>query len=146
MIEYCRVDLSKTNYELCSCARLLTVDEIQSYYPTICEIYKTYCRHKQFKSVVPLFYEEFLADRSDVIGYFYEEELIAWSLIARYDRENIEGIQFAWDYKIPELRLGIESLKHECAYYKQSGYVYFYLGEATEYKSFLSGYEILGEI
>lgn len=110
------------------------------------EIYRKYCSHKQFDSVVPLF-EGMVLDRyTDVIGYYPNDKISAFSLVKRYDRENAEALQFAWDYNDPELRLGIESLKHECAYYKSQGYKYLYLGLADEYKSQIDGYELLGPI
>jgi hypothetical protein len=44
----------------------------------------------------------------------------------------------------PELKLGISSLKSECAYYKSQGFCYYYLGGADEYKRQIDGFEILG--
>lgn len=146
MTEYCRIALLKTNYELSLAAKLLTVGGREENYARINEIYTTYCRYKKFTSVMPLFYEEFLNVKSDVIGYYHANELVAWSLLTSYDNENVEGIQFAWDYKTPSLHLGTVSLQHECAYYKKLGYSYLYLGEAATYKSLIQGYEILGEI
>ena len=55
-------------------------------------------------------------------------------------------MQFAWDYANPKLRLGIESLKNECAVYKARGFNYLYLGLADEYKSQLDGFELLGRL
>ena len=62
--------------------------------------------------------------------------------------ENYRGnweSYFAWNYKNPVLKLGIESLKNECAIYKNKGYKYLYLGQAAEYKK-IDGYEELGPI
>lgn len=146
MTKYCRVDLSKTNYNTHPNAILLTINQRKQLFNTISEIYIKYCRYKKFKSVVPLFYSEFIAENCDVFGYFYDKDLVAWSLLIRHDHTNVEGIQFAWEYTEPDLKLGFESLMHECAYYKNLGYRYLYLGEASKYKSLLSGYEILGEI
>lgn len=110
------------------------------------EIYRRYCTYKKFESVVPLFEGMVFDKYTDVIGYYPDNKLAAFSLVKRYDRQNAEALQFAWDYVNPELRLGIESLKHECAYYKQQGYKYLYLGLADEYKSQIDGYELLGPI
>jgi hypothetical protein len=110
------------------------------------EIYKKYCIYKKFESVVPLFDGMIFDKFTDIVGYYADDKLSAFSLIKRYDRENAEALQFAWDYKNPDLRLGIESLKHECAYYKNQGYKYLYLGLADEYKSQIDGYELLGPI
>lgn len=109
-------------------------------------IYKKYCVYRQFKSVMPLFDGMVFDKYTDVIGYYPEGKLAAFSLVKRYDRENAEALQFAWDYDNPDLRLGIESLKHECSYYKQQGYKYLYLGLVDEYKSQFDGYEILGTL
>lgn len=146
MTRYCRIRLEETNYDKHPNAVLLANNQRHSLFNEISSIYIEYCRYKKFPSVVPLFYNEFMNENCDVFGYFYDQKLIAWSLLIRHDNVNVEGIQFAWDYKEPELKLGIESLKHECSYYKQLGYSFLYLGEASKYKSLLSGYEILGTI
>jgi arginyl-tRNA--protein-N-Asp/Glu arginylyltransferase len=69
---------------------------------------------------------------------------VAWSLCCRYDKHNVESVQFAWNYQQPELELGLRSIEHECAYYKQLGYHYLYLGGVAEYKTQFDGYEQLG--
>ena len=94
---------------------------------------------------MPIFNSEYTDLKNDLIGYYDKEKLIAFSLIRIHDRENIESIQFAWNYENPKLRLGIKSLKHECALYKKMGYKYYYLGQATEYKK-IDGYEELGPV
>ena len=93
---------------------------------------------------MPMFDEEWTDPKNDVIGYFDEGELVAWSLIRKYDTKNAEAIQFAWNYKNPKLHLGIKSLRNECAIYKLLGFKYLYLGEANEYKSKIDGFEVLG--
>jgi len=100
--------------------------------------------YKQFKSVTPIFVEEYLDEKNDVIGYYDQEKLVAFSLIRRYNSKNIEAVQFAWDYANPKLHLGISSLRSECALYKQLGFDYLYLGEANDYKKKINGFEILG--
>jgi hypothetical protein len=64
----------------------------------------------------------------------------------RYNKDDVYSVQFAWDYANPELRLGIKSIEHECAYYKSLGYKYYYLGEAHKYKENFDGFEILGSV
>ena len=110
------------------------------------KIYHAYCKHKKFKSVMPIFDSEYTDPNSDVIAYFDEGQMVAFSLLHRYDDENVEAVQFAWDYANPTLRLGINSLKSECAYYKKEGFKYLYLGGADEYKQAMEGFEILGPI
>lgn len=145
-MKFCRIDLSKTNYETFKFGHLLSSVEKDDRMEQIQEIYRKYCTHKKFESVVPLFSGMIFDRYTDVIGYYPNDKLSAFSIVKRYDRENAEALQFAWDYKNPELRLGIESLKHECSYYKSQGYKYLYLGLADEYKSQIDGYELLGPI
>ena len=107
-------------------------------------LYNQYCKHKKFNSVMPLFPEEYTDPKSDVLGYYDRGQLVAFSLMHKYNKHNVEALQFAWDYKKPSLALGIKSLQNECAYYKALGYHYLYLGGADEYKSQIDGFEILG--
>ena len=145
-MKFCRIDLSKTNYETLPFGHLLLNVEKDNRLLQLQEIYRKYCTHKEFESVVPLFEGMIFDKYVDVIAYYPNDKLCAFSLVKRYDRENAESLQFAWDYINPDLRLGIESLKHECAFYKKQGYKYLYLGLADEYKSQIDGYEILGPL
>ena len=139
---YARIDLSKTNYQpMQNRWRYLHDPDTAK----LDALYLAYCRHKKFPSFMPIFTSEYTDHRNDVIGYCdQQDQLIAFSLIRRYDRHDAECIQFAWDYAEPKLRLGIESLKHECAIYKDRGFRYLYLGEADEYKSEIQGFETMG--
>jgi hypothetical protein len=69
---------------------------------------------------------------------------VAFSLIKRYDTANALCAQFAWTYHRPKMRLGIETMKTECAIYRQRGFKYLYLEQAHLYKSEINGFEILG--
>lgn len=110
-------------------------------------LYLQYCRHKKFSSYMPIFYSEYNDPSNDVLGYYDEhDQLIAFSLIRRYDKHNAECIQFAWNYDDPKRRLGIESLKHEAALYRDRKFKYLYLGEADEYKNEIDGFEIMGPV
>lgn len=139
-IDYCRIDLSKTDYKQSKSAKLLADPDINE----LQDIFKQYCDHKQFKSVEPMWPAEFIWDHNDVIGYYDKDSLVAWSLVTKYDEHNVYAVQFAWNYANPRLGLGIKSLKHECSYYKELGYKYYYLGEAHKYKADIDGFEILG--
>jgi hypothetical protein len=141
---YARIDLSKTNYSKLDNYSLLTIQEFSI--DSLQQLYKQYCDYKKFKSVMPIFNSEFTDSKNDVIGYYDNQFLIGFSLLRRYDNENVEAIQFAWDYKNPKLRLGVNSLKGECAHYKELGFKYLYLGGADEYKSKIDGFEILGPL
>jgi hypothetical protein len=142
MMTYARIDLSKTNYAKLENCQIIRYPDIRK----LNEIYKEYCRYKNFSSVMPIFDSEYTDKYNDVITYTDNDLIVAFSLVRRYDSHNAECIQFAWDYKNPKLRLGIESLKNECALYKELGFKYLYLGGADEYKSKIDGFEILGPI
>ena len=114
--------------------------------PALNAIYKTYCTYKHFASVMPIFDARYTDPMTDVIGYYDQARLVAFSLIRRYDEHNALCDQFAWTYHIPRLRMGIETMKTECAIYKARGFQYLYLEQAHLYKSELDGFEILGPL
>ena len=137
---YARIKLSETDYTELPNYKIITdpdQDELE-------ELFNSYCVYKKFSSVEPVFPEEYHELRNDVIGYYNEDTLVAFSLMRRYNNKNVEAVQFAWDYKNPKLKLGIASLRSECALYKRLGFEYLYLGEANEYKKQINGFEILG--
>ena len=140
--QFARVDLSKTNYEITVDWRYLkpTADVIAQ----LDNIYRTYCIYKHFSSVMPMFHSRYTDPLTDIIGYYDQEKLVAFSLIKRYDDVNAECAQFAWTYHNPRLRLGIETMKTECAIYKARGFKYLYLEQAHLYKQGIDGFEILG--
>ncbi len=137
---YSRINLHQTYYPILGNWGYITNPNVT----VLNIIYQQYCRHKQFESVMPIFDTQYTDDKSDVIGYYDKGKLVAFSLIKRHDNKNAEAIQFAWNYENPKLRLGIESLKNECAIYKSRGYTYLYLGTHAEYKR-INGYELLGK-
>lgn len=142
-MKFARIDLAQTDYGLLSNWNYIVKPNVSQ----LNEIYHKYCRYKGFKSVMPIFHSQYCASDTDVLGYYDSRcELIAFSLVRRYDDLNAESLQFAWDYAEPSLRLGIETMKHECALYKSRGYQYLYLGGADEYKQEISGFEMLGPI
>ena len=110
------------------------------------DIYRTYCIYKHFVSVMPLFDSQFTDPDTDVLGYYDNDLLVAFSIIKRYDDENALCAQFAWNYKRPKLRLGIESLRTECAIYRERGFKYLYLDQAHLYKQGITGFELLGPL
>lgn len=110
------------------------------------DIYRTYCIYKHFASVMPLFDSQFTDPDTDIIGYRDQGELVAFSLIKRYDKHNALCAQFAWNYRNPRLRLGIQSLKTECAIYRERGFKYLYLDQAHLYKQGITGFELLGPL
>ena len=138
-ILYCRIDLSKINYSQIDSAELIVDPDISK----LKNIFKRYCDYKKFISVEPMWDCEFTWPHNDVIGYYDSTNLVAWSVVTKYNKDDVYSVQFAWNYVNPELRLGIKSIEHECAYYKSLGYKYYYLGEAHKYKQNIQGFEIL---
>ena len=104
---YTRINLFNTYYQTKDFAKLIhnpNLDELK-------DIYIKYCKHKKFKSIQPLF--EYEIQDNLIMGYEHEGKLVAFTMLRRLDKKNIESFQFAWDYEAPELKIGILSLKHE---------------------------------
>ena len=142
-MSYSRINLSVTNYDMNKLdldARILRGHDVDT--DILESIYNTYVIYKNFDSVMPLFPEEYCYPMSDVIGYYDDNKLVAFSLMFRYNSKNVAALQFAWTYSNPKSRIGIKSMKWECAYYKSLGYDYVYLGDANAYKQHIDGFEI----
>ena len=138
--QFARIDLAQTTYRPTVTWEYLLEPNIAQ----LQDIYRTYCIYKHFASVMPLFDSQFTDPATDVIGYREHGELVAFSLMKRFDTENVLASQFAWTYHNPRSRLGIESLKTECAIYRDRGFKYLYLDQAHLYKQGLDGFELLG--
>jgi hypothetical protein len=139
---YSRINLSKTNYSLLDKDKVTVLKNWS--FEELNDIYVRYCRHKKFKSVMPIFLEDY--KDNEILGYYDDNgQLVAWSMMLLYPSQlSVVADQFAWNYHNPKLRLGIVSLEHECAYYKSLGYKYLYLQRADQYKKNFAGFEILG--
>ena len=136
---FCRIRLKDTNYQEYHNYRILD----GSSFNRCLGIYKQYVTYKKFKDVVPIFVEEFELPHSDVIGYYDGNELVAFTLAYRFKSVNsVWADQFAWNYKNKKLGLGHIANKSEIALFKRLGFDYFYLGESSDYKAKLDGYEI----
>ena len=140
--QFARIDLAQTTYRPTVTWEYLLEPNIDQ----LKDIYRTYCIYKHFASVMPLFNSQFTDPATDVIGYREQGELVAFSLMRRLDEENVLASQFAWTYRNPRTRLGVESLKTECAIYRDRGYKFLYLDQAHLYKQGLEGFEILGPV
>ena len=140
--QFARIDLSKTNYEINVEWMYMAKPDISA----LNDIYKTYCTYKRFASVMPMFDSRYTDPMIDVLTYSDGGKMVAFSLIRRYDERNALCDQFAWTYHNPRLRLGIKTLKTECAIYKARGFKYLYLEQAHLYKSEIDGFEILGPL
>ena len=140
--QYARINLTKTTYQASVAWQYLQDPDIAE----LNDIYRTYCIYRHFGSVMPIFDSQYRDPDTDVIGYYDAERLVAFSLIKRYDARNALCAQFAWTYSRPRQRLGIESLKTECAIYRERGFEYLYLDQAHLYKQGLEGFELLGPL
>jgi hypothetical protein len=140
--QFARIDLGKTDYEQSVKWEYLRDPDI----PVLNKIYRDYCVHKRFASVMPMFDSRYTDPTTDVIGYYDHDKLVAFSLIKRYDDKNALCDQFAWNYHNPRLRLGIETLQTECAIYREQGFQYLYLEQAHLYKQSMAGFELLGPL
>jgi hypothetical protein len=143
--QFARVDLARTAYTSTVTWRYIT-DLSTATLNQLDNIYRAYCDHKRFASVMPMFHSRYLDPMADIIGYYNQDQLVAWSLIRRFDDHNALCDQFAWTYHDPRTRLGIETLKTECAIYRDRGFRYLYLEQAHLYKSEINGFEILGPL
>jgi len=141
--QFARIDLAKTNYTPTVDWRFITSCN-PDMLAQLDNIYRTYCIYRRFVSVMPMFHSRYHDPMADLIGYYDADRLVAWSLIRRFDQHNAQCDQFAWTYHRPKLRMGIETMKTECAIYKQRGFKYLYLEQAHLYKSEIDGFEILG--
>ena len=141
--QFAKIDLSQTNYEPTVEWQFITSRE-PDMLARLDDIYRTYCIYKHFASVMPMFHSRYCDSMADIIGYYDTGKLVAWSLIRRFDQHNAQCDQFAWTYHKPKLRLGIETMKTECAIYKARGFKYLYLEQAHLYKQGLDGFELLG--
>jgi hypothetical protein len=139
-MKFARIDLTKTTYNVTLDAQLLDpvpFDEVN-------RVYKAYCLHKNFKSIMPMVPGRFLVPGTEVFGYYEQDRLIAWSMYRIWDNESIVIDHHAWDYRNPKLRLGLNSLQNECAIYRNRGYRFMYFESIESYMLKLQGFEILG--
>lgn len=143
--QFARIDLSKTNYTPCVKWQYITSRE-PDVLARLDDIYRTYCIYKHFASVMPIFHSRYTDPMAEIIGYYDQDRLVAFSLIRKFDQHNALCDQFAWTYHRPKMRLGIETMKTECAIYKARGFQYLYLEQAHFYKSDMDGFEILGPL
>ena len=81
---FCRIKLKDTNYQDVSNYKLLD----SSFYDECFEIYRKYCEYKNFDSVIPIFREEFEQNNCDIVGYYDNDKLVAFSLVYRFDSLN----------------------------------------------------------
>lgn len=137
-----RIDLAKTKYVAELNYKMLDpvpVEQLQ-------RVYRAYCAHRGFHSVIPMVPGRFDVPGTEVFGYYGDHGLMAWSMYRIWDQENLVCDHHAWDYKQPKLRLGITSFENECAVYRDRGFRYLYLESLEPYMHRLQGFEILGPL
>jgi hypothetical protein len=138
--QFGRINLCKTDYTACGDWIMLKTPPVDE----LLRIYRDYCRHKHFLSVIPMVPERFTEAGTDVIGYQHQGKLVAWSMLRRWGTHSVLSDHFAWDYRDPALRLGIHSLETECAIYRDRGFQWMYFESVEPYMLDITGFEILG--
>jgi hypothetical protein len=138
--QFGRIQLTQTSYKQsidCEILNPVPINEVQ-------RVYRDYCLHKHFLSVMPLVEGRLTDNNTQIIGYRDQGRLVAWSMYRIWDQHNILSDHFAWDYRNPRLRLGVKSLENECAIYRDLGYRYMYFEAVEPYMMDIEGFEILG--
>ena len=82
--QFARINLAKTTYQP-------QVDWFYITEPNIAElqdIYRTYCIYKHFASVMPIFHSRYNDPMAEIIGYYDQDRLVAFSLIRKFDQHN----------------------------------------------------------
>lgn len=146
MKNYCYINLEKTNYKTkLTDYKIFNLNIEKPPVDKMLEIYQQYADYKKIESLWPIYPEEFTSKQNDIIGYYdNRNRLVAWSMMHKINTQVVEALQFAWNYENPKLKLGIQSMKTECAIYKELGYKIIILGEAHNYKRSIDGFEIFG--
>jgi hypothetical protein len=83
--QFARIDLAKTTYQPTVAWQYITQPDVA----VLQDIYRTYCVYKHFASVYAIVYSQFTDPMTDVIGYIDQDQLVAFSLMKRYDDENV---------------------------------------------------------
>ena len=110
------------------------------------KVYRDYCKHKNFHSVMPMVPGRFLVPGTEVFGYYGEHGLQAWSMYRIWDYQSVVCDHHAWDYRVPQLRLGRTSLENECAVYRDRGFKFMYFESVESYMYSMQGFKTLGPI
>ena len=140
--QFGRIRLEVTNYVIELDHEMLDPVPIDD----VLRVYRDYCTHKHFQSVMPMLPGRLTAPDTEIVGYRDHDRLVAWSMYRIWDQENILCDHHAWDYRNPRLRLGRRSLENECAIYRDRGYRFMYFESVAPYMLDLQGFETLGPI
>lgn len=140
--QFGRVNLEATNYVIELEHEILDPVPVND----VLRVYRDYCAHKRFQSVMPMISGRLMADGTEIVGYRDQDRLVAWSMYRVWDDANIVSDHHAWDYRNPRLRLGMRSLENECAIYRDRGYRFMYFESVQPYMLDLEGFETLGPL
>lgn len=108
------------------------------------DIFEEYCAYRNFDP----HYNAGLVDKEygdkDYFVYWHEGKVVAYTQLTRYRYSVVAG-EFAWNYKTPELGLGVFAQNFELDEYKRIDFKYYYSSYAyektCEYKSYYNGFE-----
>ncbi len=139
-----RCDLSKVTYTMYNSDQYRCLDDASKRpVQEIEKLYSDYCNYKGFEDLFHSEVKHWL--ECDVLMQYYDVDFVAWSKLRLYTEDALEAVLFTWNYKKPELKVGINSLKHELAWAKEKGFKYMYLGPGYEsgsiYKANIDGFE-----
>jgi hypothetical protein len=140
--QFGRINLAATNYVVELEYEILDPVPVND----VLRVYRDYCAHKRFQSVMPMVPGRLQAHGTEIIGYHDQGRLVAWSMYRVWDDANILSDHHAWDYRNPRLRLGMRSLENECAIYRDRGYRWMYFESVQPYMLDLEGFKVLGNI
>lgn len=136
------VDLSKVTYQVSLEHELLDPVPVDD----VLRIYRAYCAHKHFHSVMPMIPGRFSVPGTEVWGYRDQGRLVAWSMYRVWDQHSVVCDHHAWDYRNPRLRLGIRSFENECAIYRDRGFRFMYFESVESYMHNIEGFRLLGPL
>jgi hypothetical protein len=139
---FAKIDLDQVTYQAsinCELLNPVPINDIQ-------RIYRAYCAHKHFHSVMPMVPGRFSVPGTEVWGYRDNNQLVAWSMYRIWDQHSVVCDHHAWDYRNPRLRLGILSFQNECAVYRDRGFKTMYFESVAPYMFDIQGFKLLGPL
>ena len=142
---YAKVNLQETNYTPSKKIDYKLLPKDTDPEPLL-EIYKKYATYRDFKSAWPIYPDEFNKPYNDILAYYNNGEIVAWTMIFLLAKNAVWNMQFAWDYADPSLKLGYKSIRNECGIYRLKGYSEMLIDRNQKYKTDLQGYEEFGPI
>ena len=90
MTNYCYIDLKQTNYKTnLTDYKIFNLSIEKPPVEKMLHIYDIYVKHRKFKSVWPIYPEEFVAKQNDIIGYYDKNRLVAWSMMYKINAQVI---------------------------------------------------------